>query len=78
MVLPSLEILLMKWRTCLKISSFYGGCFERRYKRYCENCNRCKFVFYSVGHGNHDNGKEYIGVANGGRVYIKEDITDKF
>ena len=36
-----------------------------------------KFVFYSVGHGNHDNGKEYIGVANG-KVYIKEDITDKF
>ena len=37
-----------------------------------------KFVFYSVGHGNHDNGKEYINVANGGKVYIEEDITDKF
>ena len=36
-----------------------------------------KLVFYSVGHGNHDYGKEYIGVANG-KVYIEEDITDKF
>ena len=37
-----------------------------------------KFVFYSISHGNHDNGKEYIYVANGGKVYIEEDITDKF
>ena len=37
-----------------------------------------KFVFYSVGHGSHDNGKEYINVANGGRIYIEEDVTDKF
>ena len=37
-----------------------------------------KFVLYSVSHGGNYNGKEYINVANGGKVYIEEDITDKF
>ena len=37
-----------------------------------------KFVLYSVGHGKNENGKEYIDVANDGKVYIEEDITNKF
>ena len=36
------------------------------------------FVFYSVGHGMSKNGKEYIKVANGKKVYIEDDITEKF
>ena len=37
-----------------------------------------KFVLYSISHGEIDKEKECIKVANNGKVYIEEDIIDKF